>query len=282
METGSPSRTARAAAAYRAAHQSLDDGCIFADPLARPILGVDPSAVFGDRIDEPARRSMRRFIAARSRFAEDRLAEAVARGVRQYVLLGAGLDTFGCRNPFADAGLRVFEVDHPATQAWKRRRLADAGLAAFGALVFAPVDFERQTLGQGLAAAGFDDAAPAFFAWLGVILYLTRDAIKGTLRFIAARPPGSAVAFDYGEPISAYPAAQQPYQARRAAAVAALGEPWITRFRPAEVAGLLADAGFSAIEDLGPAQIARLYYGETRPEGPGGHLVCASRLDAVR
>jgi len=282
MEPGTPSRTALRAAALRAAHQSLDGGRIFADPLAGPILGAAPEAILGATADAAATRSMRRFIAARSRFAEDRLAEAVARGVRQYVVLGAGLDTFAHRNPFADRGLRVFEVDHPATQSWKRRRIAEAGLEVPASLTFAPIDFEQRTLTAGLAQAGFDAAAPAFFAWLGVVVYLTREAVTETLRFIAALPLGSAVAFDYGEPASAYPPAEQPRQVRRAANVAALGEPWISRFRPKELAALLAEAGFDAVEDLGPAEIARRFYGEARDDGPGGHLVCAARLDGRR
>src|ERR1700753_492779 len=126
MNPGQPSRTALAAASYRAAHQLLEGGRIFADPLAAPILGVPAAELFREEMRAPATRGMRLFIAARSRFAEDSLAAAVARGVRQYVLLGAGLDTFAYRNPFD--GLRVFEVDYPATQAWKRDRVADAGL----------------------------------------------------------------------------------------------------------------------------------------------------------
>jgi len=193
------------------------------------------------------------------------------------VVLGAGLDTFAHRNPFADLGLRVFEVDHPATQGWKRRRLADAGLAPPASLTFAPVDFERQTLAAGLAAAGFDAQAPACFAWLGVVVYLTREAVDETLGFIASLPAGSAVVFDYGEPIEAYAPEQRPYQARRAERVAAIGEPWLTRFRPAELAAELRRLGFDDLEDLGPAAIARRYYGIERPEGPGGHLMRAAR-----
>jgi methyltransferase (TIGR00027 family) len=281
MQPGTPSFTAFRAAAYRAAHQALDGGRVFVDPYAGRILRQAPADVFGADLDAPATRAMRRFIAARSRFAEDRLAQAVARGVRQYVVLGAGLDTFAHRNPFADLGLRVFEVDHPATQDWKRRRLAEAGLATPASLTFAPVNFERGTLAAGLADVGFDAAAPAFFAWLGVVVYLTLPAIMDTLGFIAALPPGAAVAFDYGEPVSAYPLAEQPRQAARAASVAALGEPWITRFRPSELADLLGRLGFDAVEDLRPAEIARRFFGETRAEGPGGHLVCAARLDGA-
>jgi methyltransferase (TIGR00027 family) len=282
MEPGQPSRTALAAANYRAAHQLLEGGRIFTDPLAMPILGVTASELLRGDTEAPATRGMRLFIAARSRFAEDSLAAAVARGVRQYVVPGAGLDTFAYRNPFAAMGLRVFEVDYPATQAWKQRRLAEAGLAPPASLTFAPVDFERQTLAQGLAAAGFDAAAPAFFAWLGVTVYLTREAVTDTLRFIAAAPGGEVV-FDYGEPLSAFAeGAARARQVARADRAAALGEPWITRFAPAELASALRALGFDELEDLGPAQISRRFYGVERRDGPGGHLMRAARLDLGR
>ena len=215
---------------------------------------------------------MRLFIAARSRFAEESLAAVVARGVRQYVVLGAGLDTFAHRNPFAAEGLRVFEVDYPATQLWKQRRLADAGLVAPASLTFAPVDFERQTLADGLAAAGFDAVAPAFFSWLGVVVYLTRAAIGETLRFIAGVTDGEVV-FDYGEPVSAFPEGHlRSLQLARAQRAARMGEPWITRFEPPEVAALLRELDFEELEDLGPAQIGRRFLGASRRRamGPAG------------
>jgi methyltransferase (TIGR00027 family) len=282
MEPGQPSRTALAAAGYRATHQLLDDGRVFADPLAVAITGASAAELTRPEYDAPATRGMRLFIAARSRFAEDTLAAAVAQGVRQYVLLGAGLDTFAYRNPFADLGLRVFEVDHPATQAWKHQRLDSAGIATPVSLTYAPIDFERQTLAEGLAAAGFDAAAPAVFAWLGVVVYLTREAIMETLRFIAALPRGEVV-FDYGEPPSAFPEGpQRSLQLARAQRAAALGEPWITRFEPADLHAALRGLGFETLEDLGPAEIGRRFYGVERHDGPGGHLMRAARLDLRR
>jgi methyltransferase (TIGR00027 family) len=277
MQTGEPSYTAMRAAAHRAAHQVIEQGRVFADPLALPVLGASIEAVFGDELERPATRGMRLMIAARSRFAEESLAAAVARGVRQYVLLGAGLDTFAHRNPFADVGLRVFEVDHPATQGWKRARLAEAGLAAPASLTFAPVDFERQTLAGGLAAAGFDATRPALFAWLGVVVYLTRAAVIEMLRFIASLPGGTEVVFDYGVPLSDYAPAQRALHARRMARVAARGEPWITRFAPAEIAAELTALGFDELEDLGPAEISRRFLGVERPDGPGAHLMRGAR-----
>ena len=132
-------------------------------------------------------------MAARSRYAEDRLAEAVAQGVTQYVVLGAGLDTFAYRNPFP--ALRVFEVDFPATQVWKRTMLEEAAIALPSNLVFVALDFEHQTLAEGLTQAGLDLQKPAFFGWLGVVPYLTLDAFRATLSVVAQMPAGSAVTF---------------------------------------------------------------------------------------
>src|SRR5208283_3527559 len=156
-----PSRTALAAATHRAAHQILEKGCIFNDPLALPILGEDAKTVARDAEGQPSRRRMRIFIAVRTRFAEDALAAAVERGVRQIVVLGAGLDTFAYRGTLRDP-LPIFEVDHPATQAWKRQRLAEAAIPIPSSLTFAPIDFEHQTLAEGLAA-GFDLSKQTFF-----------------------------------------------------------------------------------------------------------------------
>jgi methyltransferase (TIGR00027 family) len=188
-----PSRTAMAAAMHRAAHQQQEQGRVFADPLAVAIVGSEGADHLEAWGTTPHRRPMRFFIAARHRVAEDRLAAAVAAGTRQIVIVGAGLDTTALRQLHAETGARYFEVDHPATQAWKRERLAETGLELPKTLVFAPVDFERQTLADGLAEAGFDATRPAFFIWLGVVPYLTEDAIFATLRTIAGVPGAEVV-----------------------------------------------------------------------------------------
>jgi methyltransferase (TIGR00027 family) len=187
MQQGEPSRTAFAAAAHRAAHQILEGGRIFSDPLAVRILGRDAESIAREAEAEPSRRTMRLFIAVRTRFAEDALAAAVESGVRQLVVLGAGFDTFAYRNPFGSR-LRIFEVDHPATQEWKRQRLEEAAIPLPSALTFASVDFERETLAEGLPVAGFDRQLPAFFTWLGVVPYLTASAMWGTLDLSQACP----------------------------------------------------------------------------------------------
>jgi methyltransferase (TIGR00027 family) len=274
VQTGQPSQTARGAAAYRAIHQRLDSGVIFSDPFAARILDDETRARLDETAADPSLRPWRLFIAARSRFSEDTLAGCVARGVRQVVVLGAGLDTFSLRNPYAGQGVRVFEVDYPATQGWKCERLKQAGLAIPASLTFAPVDFERQSLADGLKAAGFQADRPAFFQWLGVVPYLTREASLA-LDFIAGVPE-SEVVFDYAEPFENYPADRRVHVMEVAAAAAARGEPWLSLFDPAELSNMLRDKGFQGVEDLGMAEIAGRFYGALKQGiviGPGAHIV---------
>ena len=277
MQAGQPSHTARGAAAYRAIHQTLEGGIIFSDPFASKILDDETRARLDETAADPSLRPMRLFIAARSRFSEDTLAACVARGVRQVVVLGAGLDTFSLRNPHEGLGVRVFEVDYPATQGWKRERLKQAGLAVPASLTFAPVDFERQSLAEGLTAAGFQADRPAFFQWLGVVPYLTREAVSGTLDFIAGVPE-SEVVFDYAEPFENYPAERRANIMSVAARAASLGEPWLSLFDPIELCGILGNKGFGLIEDLGLAELTDRFYGAFKQGiviGPGGHVVRA-------
>src|ERR1700733_14197321 len=175
MQEGKFSKTAHRVAIRRAAHQLLDQPKVLDDPLALRIIGTEAAEDLRSNPKEhhAFSRAFRAFMAARSRYAEDELAHAVSHGVTQYVVLGAGLDTFAYRNPHA--GLRVFEVDHPDTQAWKRERLLAANIEIPSSLTFVPIDFEQQTLDGGLTNTGFDANAPAFFSWLGVTPYLTRE-----------------------------------------------------------------------------------------------------------
>jgi methyltransferase (TIGR00027 family) len=276
MQTGQPSQTALGAAAYRAVHQTLEGGVIFADPFALQVLSDEARTRLSDMAD-PVHRPMRLFIAARSRFSEDTMAACVARGVRQIVILGAGLDTFSLRNPHAGAGARVFEVDYPATQAWKRERFRQAGLDLPATLTFAPVDFERQSLLDGLSAAGFRADEPAYFQWLGVVPYLTREAIVSTLDFIAGIS-GSEVVFDYGEPFENLPPPMRANIAALAARAASVGEPWLSLFEPADMAALLQARRFVEFWDVTRAELAQRYYGvlgEGLVAGPGPHVVRA-------
>jgi methyltransferase (TIGR00027 family) len=279
VQTGQPSQTARGAAAYRALHQTVDGGSIFSDPFAATILDDETRARLDEMATDPSLRPWRLFIAARSRFCEDMLAASVARGVRQVVVLGAGLDTFSLRNPHAGLGVRVFEVDYPATQHWKRERLKQAGLAIPALLTFAPVDFERESLAEGLAAAGFQADRSAFFQWLGVVPYLTREAVALTLDFIA-RVPDSEVVFDYAEPFENYPAERRANVMAVAANAASRREPWLSLFDPAELSEMLRNRGFGLVEDLGLAQLTDRFYGALKNGiviGPGAHVVRARK-----
>lgn len=160
---------------------------------------------------------------------------------------------FGLRNPHADQGLGVFEVDHPATQAWKRDRIAQMSIDIPCSLIFAPVDFERGSLADGLAAGGFRPDQPAFFLWLGVVPYLTRKAIYSTLRFIAG-VLASEVVFDHCEPPETFAPERRAYLTALAARVAAAGEPFPSHFDPAELAKELHILGFAELQDLGLAE----------------------------
>jgi methyltransferase (TIGR00027 family) len=279
VQSGKPSRTAWAAAAHRAAHQVLEKGRIFADPLAMRILGVDAETVAREAEGRPAGRRMRIFIATRTRFAEDALAAAVGQGVRQVVVLGAGLDTYAYRSTLRDR-LRIFEVDHPTTQAWKRQRLEDAAIPIPSSLTFAPVDFERQTLAEGLAAADFDPAQQTFFTWLGVVPYLSEEAVWSTLAFIASLPNGAHVVFDYSDPPASLSEEMRLSHEKRAAHVAELGEAWVNYFAADELRAKLMALGFSEVEDLGPPQIAARYFPNrvsTLPD-KGGHILRATTI----
>jgi len=268
MREARPSRTAYMVAMRRAAHQIFDNPKVFDDPIALAILGpgaeerLRSEPRFLNRLGRAVRASM----AARSRYAEDQLARAIERGTRQYVILGAGLDTFAYRNPHPQPDLRVFEVDYPATQEWKRERLAAAGISAPPSLTFAPVNFEHQTLAEGLREAGFDASRPAFFSWLGVTMYLERETAMGTFRFIASCGRGSGVTFDYIVPRETLNWTGQLILRAMERRVARAGEPFRTFFAPEELRDELWRMGFRAIEDLGGAELNERYF-KNRADG---------------
>jgi methyltransferase (TIGR00027 family) len=250
----------------RAAHQLFDDPKVLDDPIALPILGPGAEArLRGEsRFVSRMGRSVRASMAARSRYAEDQLGMAVSRGTRQYVILGAGLDTFAYRNPYGQEAVQVFEVDHPATQAWKRQRLQVAGIAIPKSLTFVPVDFEHQTLPDALRDAGFDAARAAFFSWLGVTMYLERPTVLSTLRYIGACASGGGVAFDYIVPRESLSWTRRLVFDAMARRVGRAGEPFRTFFAPAEITAELAGIGFHSIENLGGAEMnARYFSGRT-------------------
>jgi methyltransferase (TIGR00027 family) len=263
MEQAIASRTALSVALRRAAHQLHDSPIVFNDPVAVPILGADYEEQLRRtplRPDRPFSTALRAFLVARSRYAEDNLKRAVENGVKQYVLLGAGLDTFAYRNPYPQ--LRVFEVDHPATQQWKRELLQRNLIAIPESLSYTPVDFESQSIAEQLSAAGFYRTAPAFFAWLGVVPYLTPEAFRSTLSFIADQPAGSGLALDYGQPREVLPLLERLAHDSLASRVEKAGEPFRLFFTPPAMAAEL--SRFRGLEDIGAVEInARYFAGRT-------------------
>ncbi len=257
METGRASKTALRVAIRRAAHQLMDQPPVLNDPIAVRLVGAGFARDM-ERAQHKVARDFRAYMAARSRFVEDQLAIAVLRGVTQYVVLGAGLDTFAWRNPFP--GLRVFEVDFPATQEWKRGLLEEAGLAHPAGLTFVPLDFEHRELAAGLAEAGFDLGRAAFFGWLGVVPYLTREAFRATLGDLARMPAGSAVSFDYGLSAEALGPLRRLTLQALSQRVASAGEPFQLLFTPEELERELRQAGFERMEQCDSRQLNALYF----------------------
>jgi len=248
MKPSEASRTALTIARQRAAHQVLDHGSILYDPFAMKILREDEKDVLQFANAHPLASIGRLFTAARSRIAEDALSKAVERGVQQIVVLGAGLDTFALRNPYGAQQIRI-EVDHPATQAWKRQRLAETQIALPPWLILVPVDFERDDVGEKLVAAGFQQNSPAFFTWLGVVPYLTQDAIDRTLDYMSSIQ-NSEVVFDYVVPPEAFSEELRQLEKARAEQLEKIGERSDSRFAPDGIASILRSHGFCAIEDI--------------------------------
>jgi methyltransferase (TIGR00027 family) len=241
----------------------MEKPLILEDPVVLPLLGPGYDRDL-ERASHSVARDFRAYMAVRSRYAEDLLAESVAEGVTQYVVLGAGLDTFAYRNPHP--GLRVFEVDFPATQEWKRAKLAEAQIAEPENLTFVPLDFEHHTLAEGLAEAGFDTSRPAFFGWLGVVPYLTRPAFEASLRTIGALPQGSGVCFDYALDPDTLSPLRRPVFDALAVRVAAAGEPFRIFFTPDALERDLHAAGFARVRHADSAVMNALYF-DSRADG---------------
>ena len=257
IANGQPSLTALTAAAARAAHLIVDnEPVIFADTLAQAMLGERAEELLSyHRVHgtHPVLAGARAQVTCRSRYAEDRLADAIGRGIGQYVLLGAGLDSFAYRSPLAGR-VRVFEVDHPATQEYKRRVRevaagGDGGTA--GGVRFVAVDFGRDSLVEALRRAGFDAGQPALVSWLGVTMYLDESAIEATVAVLGGFAPGSEVVVDYMLPAGMRDAAGRMYADLVGQAAAEWGEPWRSVFAPGAMAALLARHGFGPTRDVG-------------------------------
>jgi methyltransferase (TIGR00027 family) len=262
MQELNPSRTALRVALRRAAHQLHDARpLVFEDPLAIPILGkeyLEEVKRTPDSIKRPFSAALRAFMVVRARLAEDTLAAALqTHATQQYLVLGAGLDTFACRNPHPT--LRVFEVDHPATQAWKKKLLTAAAITPPATAHFVAVDFEKDSLRARLKSAGFDETLPTVTAWLGVVPYLTPDAFRATLRLLARFAPGSQIVFDYSQPREALPPVEQLMHDSLAARVALAGEPFQLFFTPDQLAEELAFLDLRVVEDLDTSALTARY-----------------------
>jgi methyltransferase (TIGR00027 family) len=301
MEEGRPSATAIVAAMMRAAHVLLDDEPkILRDDLALRLSGVEHEAALRGALEglqaeitqgtTPAfAHSLLRYLRAlttwRSRYVEDTLETAIQRGVAQYVILGAGLDSFAYRRRDVANVLRVFEVDHPATQQWKWARLHALGVEIPPNVTFMPIDFEKQTLREGLRAGGYRLEEPGVFSWLGVTGYLTEDAILSTLRDVIALAPGSEIVFEYVILDSLLDADSQRMAAVLKAGAAARGEPLRSAFDPASLMAQLRGLGFAEVWELGPEGAnARYFTGRTdglRLLVPSAWYLMRARLGGV-
>jgi methyltransferase (TIGR00027 family) len=221
--------------------------------------------LFAER-DRPIEKLTRSMIVMRSRYVEDCLADAVVqRGIRQYLILGAGLETFAYRQPSWAKTLRIYEVDHPGTQEWKKERLKAAGIVAPANLTLAPVDFESMSLDEGLRVPGFDFSAETFCSWLGVIVYLTKEAIDKTFEFIHRLPPGSEIVFSFDVPLQVLSGMEAEVATTHRNLMAAMGEPFVSPFSPAQFETKLHRMGFSQVIHFSPD--AQEWYFRGRRDG---------------
>lgn len=255
--TRGASRTALGAAALRWLHQVVDgEPKILVDTVSGLLLGEDVLRAVVARLGDPHSPevlALRSHVVLRSRYCEDRLASAVGQGVSQLFALGAGLDTFAYRQPEWARSLRIYEVDHPASQAEKRRLLSHARIAIPDNVEFIAIDFEQTSLADGLKAAAVDFSRTTFFSCLGVTMYLSEDAVDALFEVVAKFPAGSEIVFTYrqagGDPGSAL--GQQ---------VSELGEPWTFHIEPGALARKLNALGFVRPEELDPLDADALYF----------------------
>jgi methyltransferase (TIGR00027 family) len=249
MDEGKPSWTAMQVAACRAAHLRFDPPPhLLEDRIAEPLLGSDAEALIGLYADGGhwILRENRLFLPFRARYAEDLVADAYRAGVRQLVVLGAGLDSFGLRRPAALSELRVIEVDHPATQRWKRQRLVELGIELPAFLCFVECDFETTRVSAALRGTTFRPDAPAVVSWMGVVYYLDKDTVRRALRELGALlAPSSALVLDYQLPLDVLPQRYRDVHAQQSARLQQAGEPQVNRYLPDEIRAELLAAGFA-------------------------------------
>lgn len=264
MNAGEPSRTAMQVAASRAAHLRFDPPPhLLEDPFAEKFLGADAEALIATYADDGPWILLenRLFLAFRGRFGEDMIAEVHRAGVRQLVILGAGLDSFGLRRPASLKDLQVYEVDHPATQRWKKQRLSELGIALPAGLDFVECDFEKSSVSSALRGTRFRADEPAIVSWMGVVYYLEKETVSRALAELAGLlAPGSAVVLDYQFPQDRLPKRYQEIFEQQSAYLKRAGEPQMTRYLPDELRAEILAAGFARAELPSRVELHRRYF----------------------
>jgi methyltransferase (TIGR00027 family) len=287
-DTVAPESTAVRVALWRALHVELDPPPhVLDDEIGLQLAAPDDGWRFRPDMDQQATAGFRASIVARARFIEDLVIEQASRGVAQYVILGAGLDTFAQRRPDNAAGLRIFEVDQPGPQAWKRQRLIELGYGIPEWLRLVPVDFEAgESWWDGLTVRGFDVARPAVVASTGVSMYLTKDATAATLRQIAALAPGSTLAMTFMLPLELAEAEERPLRQATENSARASGTPFISFYAPHEIQALAREAGFTEARHVTSASLAQRYFAGRadglRPPSSEQLLVASTQRGAAR
>ena len=268
------SRTAVGAAVSRFVHQLRDqDPKILDDPIIEKLTDkgiVEKLKENESGYDSPQAAALRSHIVLRSRFAEDCLKEAYEKGIRQYVIMGAGFDTFAYRQPSWAKEIKIFEVDHPSTQQEKRNRLVRAGIEIPNNVIFVPVDFESTDLETMLKLNGFQKDAASFISWLGVVVYLSKKAIVQTLKWAASCPRQSEIVFSFSQK------RRETGVSSTASRAASAGEPWKTFFTLKDIEKMLKEAGFSTFNFL-DAELAQQYFLERKDD-----LLPPKKISVVR
>jgi methyltransferase (TIGR00027 family) len=281
-QDGAPDSTAARVALWRALHVEIDPPPhVLEDEIGLKLLAPDQGWQRRGDMDPQFTRPFRAAIAARARFIEDLVVEQARRGLSQYVILGAGLDSFAQRRPEIASRLRVFEIDQPGPQAWKRQRLIELGFSVPDWLRFVPVDFEADgSWRDGLVTAGFDHSKPAIVVSTGVSMYLAKDANAATLRQVAALAPGSTLAMTYLLPLELADPEVRPGLEMAEKGARASGTPFLSFFTPPEILALAREAGFREARHVSAADLTQRYFaGRTdglRPPNNAEELLVAT------
>jgi methyltransferase (TIGR00027 family) len=280
--TPAPDNTAVRVALWRAMHVQADaPPHVLEDEIGLQLVAPEDGWRSRPDMDPDRMRPFRASIVARARFIEDLVAEQTGRGISQYVILGAGLDTFAQRRPEIVSGLRIFEVDQSGPQAWKRQRLIELGFGIPDWLQLVPVDFEAdESWWEQLKGAGFDAGQPAVVASTGVSMYLAKDAIAATLRQMAALAPGSTFAMTFLLPLELMDPEIRPGFEMAAKGARASGTPFLSFFTPQEMLALAHEAGFKEARHVSGATLGQRYFAERtdglRPPNSGEELLVAT------